>query len=204
MKKIFLIIMGVLLLTGCSLNEDKIVNALENSYYSQDKEEMRVALEDANKYLEDHPDAYDVWLSMGRVYGRIEAYDTAMKCFEKCIELEPDKDGTYISIGTMYRQSGDYELARLAYQNALRILPENPEAYSSLTVLEIVAEDYDQAVIYGEKAWELNDQSAITAANLATAYHYMSMVDKRDEFYQKALDLDYGSIKELEKIFYGQ
>lgn len=206
MKKLLVVLLlAVLMLSGCNaITESKLEIDLEKAYLSNDFDSIVKTIEKAEKFLKDNDGSYLVWEKLGWVYIRMDDFEKADMCFNKSLELKPDLDNAYVGKGIMYRKMGDNDKARQSYLKAIEVLPENPEAYSSLSVIEFLEENYEKAIEYGEKAWQLNNESPIFAANLSMAYHYHGAFDKRDELYEEAKKLQYGSLEVLTDMYYSE
>lgn len=157
------------------------------------------------KYLEKYENSYRGHNLLGWAYLKTDAYDDAMKHFEKSVEINPKWDNGYVGQGAVWRARGDLDKASAAYHKAIDILPSNPEAYGSLVVVEIKRGDMKEAVKMGEKAWELSDKTDPTlASNLCIAYHYDGQEKKRDAMYAEAKKLGYLNMATLDQIIAGE
>ncbi len=156
-------------------------------------------------YLEKHENSYQGHNLLGWAYLKTDAYDDAMKHFEKSVEINPKWDNGFVGQGAVWRARGDLDKASAAYHKAIELVPSNPEAYGSLVVVEIKRGDMKEAVKMGEKAWALSDKTDPTlASNLCIAYHYDGQETKRDEMYGKAKELGYLNMATLDQIIAGE
>jgi len=180
--------------------ETKIL-ALNELY---DQGDFEGVIEEANDYLDTHPNAYMVLSQLGWAHLKIHELDKADMYFNRAITIEPTWDNAYVGLGVLCREKGDTEGARKNYLKAISIVPDNAEAYSSLLVIELMEGNDSKAVEYGEKAWSLRKDDANIAANLAVAYHYLGDMEKRNVFVEYARMLGYYNMDALQDIFDGK
>src|SRR5262249_27778449 len=91
-----------------------------------------------------------------------DAYDAAIRDFERAIELEPDYANAHINRGDVYLQKQDYKKAIADYDQALRVHPNdqpvlNVLAWTLATCSDDRQRDGKRALELATKACELSD-----------------------------------------------
>jgi Flp pilus assembly protein TadD len=165
--------------------------------------EYEAARTQALAYVEEHPRSSTGWTLLGWSHAKLDELDEALSCFDEALRLDPEADNALVGRGVVYRKLGEHDAAREAYLASIELLPDNAEAYSSLCVIELLEGDDEQAVVYGERAWELRQDLPSIPANLAIAYHHLGDERQRDLNYARAERLGYLSLENLRGIFDG-
>lgn len=92
---------------------------LAKIYAQTDKEK---AAEYYEKFLKIEPDDYEVWNSLGWIYGSLGKIPKAIEVFKFLTEKSPDTAAYWIALGDMYAhyQIQDYTAAKECYNRALK------------------------------------------------------------------------------------
>lgn len=160
-------------------------------------------IQEAGKYVREHPDSYRGWNTLGWAYVKSGQVEKADECFDTSIRINDQWDNAYVGKGVVCRKTDRPDEARQWYLKAIEREPDNPQALSSLLTIELLDGNDRKAIEYGEKAWALEKDHPSVAANLSVAYHYAGDLARRDAFYEHARRLSYHDLQALRDIFDG-
>ncbi|MEQ8812575.1 MAG: tetratricopeptide repeat protein [Imperialibacter sp.] len=161
-------------------NQESEIKFIANIYYSGDLDSCEVLL---LGFTESNPTNYRGWTFLGNVYLENDRDTLAEHAYLKSIEFQPNDAQALTGLGVIARIRKNYGEAEKYYEEAIEADPKYAHSYSSLLVLKIIDKKYEEAVQFGEKASELNPEALGIAGNLALAYHYSSLTNKRDSLF---------------------
>ena len=114
----------------------------------------------------------EIWNELGNIYFKNEAYDEAIRTYQKAIELDHGCGQSYSNLASIYIRQGHYADAIAMLQKGIELLQENGaqavlwnqlgEAYRKL-------DDYENATAAYRKAAELDPENTAYQDNLAEA-----------------------------------
>lgn len=121
-------------------------------------------------------------------------YQEAIDAYSKYIEGNPRNIGAIYNRGRAYEELGQTDLAEVDFLNVISLDEKNMNAYLSLAKLYYQQEKYSKALVYTEKALEINENSADGYFLNARAQHQLGYIDGAMESYTLALKInrDYG------------
>ncbi len=112
--------------------------------------------------------AYESWLKGVHHFFQRTRHDSiaARQLFEEAIDLDPDFAAAYRHLGFAYLDEvwfritkspeKSIELAEQTAEKFLTLSPDQPPPYGLLSMITLLKKDTDNAILYGEKAVELN------------------------------------------------
>lgn len=113
MKKVFGLLVLLLLFTGCAGNIKDGVALLEEGKYEE-------AAEAFQKDVEKERNLDEAYRGLGIAYFELEDYEAAVEAFELALKHETEETATFCSfLGASYLEVGECDLALDAYENAL-------------------------------------------------------------------------------------
>ena len=116
----------------------------------------------ANKRaIELNPQDAGPYNTLGFVYGKKKQYDKAFKAFSKSIALNPKNDVAYSNTGDLLYDKDDYAEAAEAYKKAVELQPSKINYLIDLANTYRLMGKYDDAMIFVNKAIELQTFSGI-------------------------------------------
>ena len=206
MRRMFLF---VILLISCGCEE--ITNSTNSD---SDRLEKIATLIDEGKSVEATPKlqnyvkAYprdDMALTiLGHTYCDIGNYDEARVVYQSALDLNPKQLRAYMGMGNAYRLEKEYNSAKVWYKRAIEVDATYAAPYSQLFVIAMYQHDDKIALDYAKKSYELDNVSkAVSAGNLAVAYHCNNDVENRDKYTEIAVQLGYRR-SALEAAFSGK
>lgn len=191
-------------MTSCSLvSGDKLArNGKELYGKEQYSEAFESFIEAEEKGLKNFREA-ELYYYMGNCCMKSEDYEKAIDYQLKSLESDPEYFGAWVSLGVAYRKTGDRDKALECYETALEYDPMTAEAvslYISLGVIYIETRKPISAVEYLEKAQYLSPNQADIYAYLAVAYKMAIEPERSEEAYQKAREMGYSKMNDIDRL----
>ena len=117
--------------------EPRAVVAANNlaSIYADQKQNLDVALDLAERATEQIPDYAEAWDTLGWVYHRKQLPLLAVAPFEKAVSADPGNAMFHYHLGMALAGAGDHEKARESLQMALKLQPSFPDAQREMKAL---------------------------------------------------------------------
>lgn len=145
---------------------------------------------------------YDsAYLELARVYASAGKADSAVISLNQATKLIPGFTGAYVLMGDLYR---DYiknpDLAIANYLNALKIDSSNKTTYYSLAWCSNAKGYYREAIKYGIKALEIDNNYKPAYNELGHAYRQLKAFGECIEQFKKNLAI---SVNELPMLYSG-
>lgn len=162
------------------------------------------ALQELDGYLDRYPSDDLAWTIKGNILEDKDLDADAELAYREALSLNPENFQATNALGVIYRKQGNYDTAMEYYQRALELEPDYAQAYSSMAVIELKRENDAKALELAIKGYDNDPEDPIIASNLAVAYHYNGLFEKRDEFAAIARDLGYPNMSSLYQIFNGE
>ena len=165
-------------------------------YFETPKEEI--------KYLEQLRDLDDqvpwTYHLLGKDYLKLQQYDKAIPYFEKALEMykkwevKPWGVGYYTFLGFCYHEKGQYSKERKLNKKAEKDFPDDPYLLYRQSVLALYEGRTKAFNEYIEKyktiIKENSAPDAAIASTLAGIYSEAGILDKAEEYYREALNLE--------------
>jgi tetratricopeptide (TPR) repeat protein len=104
--------------------------------YADEKQNLDVALELAERATDQIPDYAEAWDTLGWVYHRKQLPLLAIPPFERAIAQEPENALFHFHLGMALTGAGDRTRALESLQAALRLQPDFPDAQREINALE--------------------------------------------------------------------
>lgn len=159
---------------------------------------------DVKDYLKRTPDNEFAWALLGHIESDFNEDSLAIAAYKKALKLNPKTLAALTGMGIVARKKGDYDKASDYYYQAIDIDPDYAAAYSSLVTINLKRKKFKEAVEVGLKAYNLNKNNGIIAANLSLAYHFVNDTIQRDKYFDIAKKNGYKNIETLKDIFKGE
>lgn len=172
----------------------------------ENRGELMTVLMSLKVFIKKYPDYAPAHQLLGKVNSSLGEVTDATVSFGDSIKYAPqsEKSGYAVIAGSNMREQQEYGLAEKFYQEAIDYDKNNANAYKGLAVTFLQQKKFTEALIYGERAYELDGTNPVNASNLAIIYHFNKIYDKRDIMYKKAKELKYDNMEALDKIFTGE
>jgi tetratricopeptide (TPR) repeat protein len=140
--------------------------------------------------LQGDPGNQDILYNLGMCYTELDEPAKAVKTLTECIRYYPHYSNAYVALGFAYSRLADDEKAREHFLRAIEIEPSNPYALRNLGGLYGKENDYEKAIQCLEKSFSINPEDQQTAYGLGYSYFHIGKIDKADEHFKVAIDLD--------------
>ncbi|MBQ3966823.1 MAG: tetratricopeptide repeat protein [Treponema sp.] len=214
-KSIFMVIVTVLMLCGCTKSSKTIIRMqkMEEGVGSPTTKEE---LQEAIKKYQDR--VYDMQIAQGQIgiwykmlgtrYLDTKMYGEALKCFQKAIELYPDNQNLFYWVGVcagyMAKASLDFEatgattsqrynylkLAESAYRRAIELDERYGRALYGLAIIYIYEMgEVEKGIPYLERFLDIEKRNTDAMFRLAEAYYLNYDFDKAADLYDRIISL---------------
>ena len=121
--------------------------------------------------LKKSPGKARVWATLGKAHLDKKEYVKAKEMSEKAVQLKPTLLGASNNLAVCYLDYyRDDEKAKELFEHILNKRPDAPNAILNLGVIHLRRRELDQAVVYLEKAMELDSENERVYFNLAGVY----------------------------------
>ena len=124
---------------------------------------------------------YDsAYLALGMLYTKVNKVDSAIITLNNALQIKPGFVNAYIMLGNIYRDNlGKPDEAIINYLNAIKTDSNNKVTYYSLAWCYNAKENYREAIKYGVKALDIDNDYKPAYNELGHAYHLIK--DTRKE-----------------------
>ncbi|MCP4180499.1 MAG: tetratricopeptide repeat protein [bacterium] len=197
-SKLYLLIFVVMLI-GCSeLNKKMDLLDIDEKYNEGHIHQAKLELEE---YLRLNKSNEYAWTLLGHMNEDLDEDSMGMVAYEKALKINPDTEEALTGMGIVARKKKDYNKATEYYLKAIEINPEYAIPYANLLVIKLKQKKFSEAVELGLKGYNIDKENPVIITNLCIAYHYDGDTIKRDELYNKAVELGYEKLETLKQIF---
>lgn len=131
--------------------------------------DLKEALEDFNKVINQNPKNYEAFHGRGDIYAKLNQHDKAISDFNESIRLNPNASDYYLSRGTLLGKMGNYKVAYKDLAKAIELDKYSFMAYSNRGMLKVKERKINEAIKDYYKSIELNPEAAMTYVNLGAA-----------------------------------
>jgi len=116
-----------------------------------------------------------IYNKMGFIYIKMRNYKMSYRCFNKATQLDPNKDIYWSNAGYSLRHlipdnNTNEEYAKQAFDKAIEINPSNVISWLNRCYMEFISGDYKTALVYCNKAMELDNKYFIIYFNRGMIY----------------------------------
>jgi len=140
--------------------------------------------------VRDHPDPDQVYRELAESYERVGELEEAEGHYRTATALDESDWLNWNKLGALLTKLGRLDEAREAFENAVRLAPGHiNRALENLGTLYLYEADFDAAIETYEKIPKPIPY-ALAASNLATAYFFKGDMEKAEEYFALAVELD--------------
>ncbi len=164
------------------------------------------AIKAFSKAIKKAPNDYSAWYSRAIAYQKAGMLEKAVKDFLKTDELNPKLMNTETSLADIYVRMKNYKAAEKIYKKVLFHNSKNAHAWSELGIIQAKHKQYMASIESFTNVLKIQSDSVQSAKNYgvwysrALAYQRMGMLFKAIEDYEKALELNPGCTKCIERL----
>ncbi|MFW6140530.1 MAG: tetratricopeptide repeat protein [Acidobacteriota bacterium] len=138
-------------------------NLLEKAEAQFNDENYEEALSFLQQFLDENPEAYQIYDSMGDCYREMGEFDSAIENYQKVLEkAKADKEdqreiisSALAGIGECYLKMEDYEKAQDYFEQSLEAYPDNEVLAYNVGEIYFSQNEIDQAIKYFTVATEI-------------------------------------------------
>ena len=162
------------------------------------------AIDSYDRAFQIKPDDYDYnyayWHNKGILLYQLDRYLESFQCFAKVSEIQPKNQNAWNSQGYLLLAAQAYPSVPVFGKPLLIHQPELKQDVSTTLTLDL--ETYQQALIYFEKAIELNPQFILALANQSFPAYYLQQYALALESCNKALEFDPENQEAMNDVIY--
>lgn len=147
------------------------------------------SIAELSEVLRINPNWDEVHLQLAATYQDAGFLDRAAQSYRRAVALRPGYWRTWNNLGALLVRKGDYDQARNAFRQVIELTPDKNRGYENLAALEILEGRYDEAIRAYERLPAPVTDAAL-ASNIGTAYFFAGRLDKAEEFYLVAVQLE--------------
>ncbi len=172
-------------------------NLYRGGNYREAEKVIKKALEH-NFVKYDQAEAYAI---LGNIYNRLDYFQDAIEAYQKALEISPRSGRYWTNLGVVYRLTAQYDKAESCYQKALALDPDHPKLYTSLGAFHLThTMKFNEAIMYLEKAIQLDPGEATAYANMAIAQASVGNFEEADRFLVKATMKGYRNTRNAKRM----
>ena len=139
--------------------------------------------------IDENPDDYDSWVSLGQIYSELGKNREAMSAYENALNIKADDEKILHNLGIIYYYQERYEMSIRAFKKAVKIKPDYDKAWNNLGFVYLTKGDLNEAKDAFNKALNLtNKQHDMSLMNMG----HLALIDKNEgnaiDLYQKSLN----------------
>ena len=180
------------------IKDEAAINLLEkaNQLFNEEKYDEAITL--LEQFLEQNPDAYQTYLSIGDCYREKGEFDKAIEEYNRALEQAKMDDlmgkemtaKSLASIGECFLKKEDFETAQNYFKQSVDSYPENEILAYNVGEIYFSNQKIDEAIHYFELATQI--KSDWSDPYLKLGYVYLNKADnvKAIENFEKFLELE--------------
>lgn len=131
MKKIFIFILLVLILSSCQKKEQPMTQGQPKAGLIQTQGDI-ARLQEAVKA---EPKNVRAWIELGNIMMDTSRFAEAIEAYQKVLDLDPKNVDVRVDMGTCYRNIGKPDIAAKEYRKALEINPNHLNGHKNLAIV---------------------------------------------------------------------
>lgn len=141
------------------------------------QQDFNGAKELIDEALKESTDTVELLKLAGLTYVNLQLWQKAQSFFETVVKLDKEDATAWFYLANCYEKLGDNISSKNAYITVIDLRPEYMDAYQALCVVLLKLNKSDEAIIYAQKALELDAENYLYEFIIGTAY----MKDKEFE-----------------------
>jgi len=141
-----------------------------------------------------------VWFNLGVVYSFLHQYDEAAAAYEKALELDKKWGGNwkwwpfYRNLGRVYHITGQHSKEKEIYELGLSVSPDNSRIIYRQAICALSQGEITMANEYLDSYISIREENGVSRAainsSLGSIYSSANILDKAEQYYRQALDLE--------------
>jgi O-antigen biosynthesis protein len=147
-------------------------------------------LEVCKKLLEIKVDDQTLYLQLGEVFTRQNAWEEATASYRYAVELNPEDADACHKLGENLQIQGQLDEAVVAYRKAIELNPNYFGTYHNLADILQPQGLFKEAVASYQKAIELNPSFVWSYHNLAELFEKQGKLDQAVDWYRQAIEIN--------------
>jgi len=144
----------------------------------------------------------DVHEGLATAHYMLQAYEPAVKHFERVTRLDPRRGASWINLGAVYNRIGNYHKAAEVLRRAVQIEKKSSVGFYNLGIAYKHLKQWAMAVPAYREAIRLDPKMADAYLNLGNVYSQMNNFAQAIAHFKKALEIEPGmerAVRGMEK-----
>lgn len=144
----------------------------------------------------------DVHEGLATVHYMLQAFEPAVKHFERVTRLDPRRGASWINLGAVYNRMGNYQKAAEVLRRAVQIEKKSSVGFYNLGIAYKHLKQWAMAIPAYREAIRLEPKMADAYLNLGNVYSQMNNFGQAVAHFKKALEIEPGlerAMRGLEK-----
>ncbi len=204
-RKLFVLVVLMLVVSGCSSKMEKVYNRAKKYSKSQKPEDWEKAIKEYDKVIAMKINAREyqalLYRKLGKYSIKYEHWNDAFKYYKKALEILPNEGILHYKLGLCYSQLSRSQTDRdkkmefvdkavKEYKIALQLNPRLIDPYFGLGIIYFyIYKDYTQGIKYMAEVLRRDSRNIDAHFALGRFYYEMGELDKSLEFYKALLSL---------------
>jgi len=210
-KSVLFAVMSVAALSGCATTAPRTpaeaalprpvaVEQYVDGYQAYQRGDTQTAVRELEKAVSRNPNLLMARITLGEIYRKQNAYDSAARQYEVLAEKDAYTISNHYYLGVSYQFLTRYRESVTAYLRGLKFEPQDFGSNMNLGTVYLAIGDADNAVLYLDKATQINPRSAVAWSNLGVALDARSSSVLAETAYRKSIELDTSSMPTLQNL----
>ncbi|MBP9096835.1 MAG: hypothetical protein KBG21_09525 [Ignavibacteria bacterium] len=155
------------------------------------KKDYYTVLERANKFIEEHPDAFNGYFYKGHALYFLKKYSDALTAFNKTIEYNHKMWSPYFFCGHIHIDFENYQIALSYFERALELKHDSANLLDSKGLCHLYLDEFDEANRSFAKAYGINKSDGLN--NSILHCFVKNRFEENLVYIEQAKKLDYDS-----------
>jgi TolB-like protein/Tfp pilus assembly protein PilF len=162
--------------------------------------DLEAATREFLKAVELDPQFALAWIGVADSHALLESYGRILRssyfeirddAINRALEIDPRLGEAYASLGSLQNSKGDVAAAEQSFKQAIRLSPNYATSYHWLSnMLRTDLYRVEEALVFGQRAAELDPNSAVILANLAGIYSIIGDDESFARLTDQVLEID--------------
>ena len=174
-----------------------IVKIFTLALQNQNKNELKVALQQYNEVLTIDPDHVKTLNNIGIIFFQLKEYQKAITYFDKTIKIDPNYLDPKKNLGVTFNAIGEYTKAAEIFEILIRNEPNDSKSHYNLGIIYQDSRELQKGINCYEKAIELDPNNVNAHNNLGSIFQTLGEHQKAKDYFDKVIEMNPNYINAL-------